>query len=359
MVGADAESLERAALEMRSAADDLESHETWLTSSLNSVSWLGGVAAWFLDGWSGGHRVRIRSTADFIREQADLLQAQAADQRSTSESDGSGGAGGPGPSGPGGSPGETGERPDTVPADDVFSDEYMRDLAERDITGADDPALNEALEELFDDPDPERVDELLDEIAEIRGVDPDDLRASYEEYLSLRDQLGSPPTPVDLDEYPDFLGSTTSLRYGQAVGDALGIDPVFGALLNPTGGLVGPGNDLIGPFGAIEARPGSILANHGTFHDAAGFLYNNFGEGPGYAYIDGDTGDPGNPHSGQVEGIKYWTDVAKDNAVDGVQDWFADRGRDVVDGGRDVLEGGRDVLEGGRDLLEKGWRKLT
>ena len=43
------------------------------------------------------------------------------------------------------------------------------------------------------------------------------------------------------------MGTTAQLRYGQVVGDAFGIDPVFGAMLNPTGGMVGPGNWAVNP----------------------------------------------------------------------------------------------------------------
>lgn len=91
MTGADAQALEQAAAELRTAADELESYSTGLTSVLGSVQWLGPIAGWFLDKWSGTHRVRLTSTAEFVRDMAVTLDANAADQRTTSDGDGGGG----------------------------------------------------------------------------------------------------------------------------------------------------------------------------------------------------------------------------------------------------------------------------
>ncbi len=63
------------------------------------------------------------------------------------------------------------------------------------------------------------------------------------------------------------MGSTSQLRYGKVVGDVFGVDPMFGAMLNPTGGLVGPDNK------ALDGDS-TALGYHGVVHDAAGYLYN-------------------------------------------------------------------------------------
>src|SRR5205807_2681068 len=85
-----------------------------------------------------------------------------------------------------------------------------------------------------------------------------------------------------------------------------GIDPVFGAILNPTGGLPGPGN--------ISTNVGDTIGYHGIAHDAAGYLYNYHNVGPGYDYLGkGDFPASGlgteSPISGQRAGIIYWATV--------------------------------------------------
>jgi hypothetical protein len=130
--------------------------------------------------------------------------------------------------------------------------------------------------------------------------------------LKVRQQrdANNPERPPDLFEYPPsvartlglkpIMGSASQLRSGNIVGDAFGIDPVFGAMLNPTGGLVGPGNCA---FDADDCAVGY----HGAVHDAAGYLFNYHRTGPGYDYLRKDQPrDPGDPLSGQREGIRWW-----------------------------------------------------
>ncbi|MEZ4713863.1 MAG: hypothetical protein R3A44_42155 [Caldilineaceae bacterium] len=144
----------------------------------------------------------------------------------------------------------------------------------------------------------------LNRLADIRGVPREEFRQQYERYLTLRQEAEARNGPVDgISEtmHGDFLGSTASLRYGKVVGDVLGVDPVFGSLLNPTGGLVGPGN--------VGYNPGddSAVGYHGIFHDAAGYLYNYHDTGPGYDYLGQEMGrDTSDPLTGQRSGIRWW-----------------------------------------------------
>lgn len=89
------------------------------------------------------------------------------------------------------------------------------------------------------------------------------------------------------------------MRYGSVVGDAFGIDPTFGAMLNPTGGLIGPGNWAV-------AGGKSAVGYHAVAHDAAGYLYNYHKVGPGYDYLGQEGGDPSSPLTGNRSGIAYW-----------------------------------------------------
>jgi hypothetical protein len=108
-----------------------------------------------------------------------------------------------------------------------------------------------------------------------------------------------------LQTHAEFLGNSSSLRFGQVVGEATGLDPAFAAMLNPTGGMVGPGMDVLAPTDA-----NSPVIWHGIFHDAGGYLLNYQNSGPGYTYLTGKqpaSGQRGaDPLQGQVEGISYW-----------------------------------------------------
>jgi len=187
----------------------------------------------------------------------------------------------------------------------IYSEKYMTEMTKTVVPGSDSPALNDAMEKLMKNPTGPDKDRLLEIVAQERGVPVDQMKAQYEKYLELRAARQDPSiVDIDTNKRPDFLGSTTSLRYGKVVGDALGIDPVFGALLNPTGGLMGPNNGL--PF---QPGPNEPLGFHSVFHDAGGYLKNSHGIGPGYNYLGRENNyDAGNPFTGQVSGIDYWND---------------------------------------------------
>lgn len=101
-----------------------------------------------------------------------------------------------------------------------------------------------------------------------------------------------------------YLGTTQHLRFGHLVGKVLELDPVFGALLSPHGGLVGPGR--LGMH-----LNGGVLGYHGIAHDGGGYLCSQHIVGPGYEYVRTDRDRSGDkcersPLAGQVTGIAFW-----------------------------------------------------
>jgi hypothetical protein len=216
---------------------------------------------------------------------------------------------------------------------DQFSEKYMDSLIGSRYEGGDSRKLAMAMRDLAENPaDPTAA---LREIAEARGRPFSEIEAEYKRFQALREEAIANARRKGIDPPPDlaewihtnpimggFMGTHDQLRYGQVVGDTFGIDPVFGALLNPTGGLVGPGNFAL-PLGE------GALGYHGTFHDAAGYMYNFHDIGPGYDYLrlepQRDTGDP---LTGQRSGIRYW---AKKIYVDPVVDFGQDVGDAIGD----------------------------
>lgn len=186
----------------------------------------------------------------------------------------------------------------------LFTDGYMRGLIGSQFPGAGE-ALGNAMNDLFSDltRPADEVEGILVVIADLRGRPLEDIKAEYgkfQEVMEERDAAGADPVPGLSGAHPSFMGSNTQMRYGSVVGDAFGIDPVFGAMLNPTGGLVGPGNWAI-------AGDDTPVGYHGVVHDAAGYLQTYHGVGPGYDYLGVDPIPTSNPLSGQVAGVAYWT----------------------------------------------------
>ncbi|GAB4552760.1 MAG: hypothetical protein OHK0023_21190 [Anaerolineae bacterium] len=188
------------------------------------------------------------------------------------------------------------------------------------IQGQDTPALARVMSTLNSNPTGAALDDALKELAEIRGVPEERIRADYDRFQQLKqqalnspygrehggiDQLSSGNSFTDFfRQGHDHWGTTDQLRFGQIVGDTFGIDPVFGSLLSPTGGLVGPGDSAL-HFGLGNNQ---AVVVHGAVHDAGGFLHNYFNVGPGYHYVPGVTQilDTSNPLAGQVDGIQFW-----------------------------------------------------
>ena len=110
------------------------------------------------------------------------------------------------------------------------------------------------------------------------------------------------------DSTSQFRGSLDHLIFGKIVGDALGLHPVFGAMLNPTGGICGPDNSNIF-LRALGKIP--MFRRHSIVHDAAGYLRLYHGVGPGYLYFrTGEIRGRGVPTNGHEHVWQYpWTNV--------------------------------------------------
>jgi hypothetical protein len=201
---------------------------------------------------------------------------------------------------------------------DIFNNAYRKKLVDSQFAGANSPAMRQAMVELSKD-EPGNVDKDLQIIATERNRPVEQIKEEYETYRENRaavlDRIahsGNKLEPIDelLPEQSEFMGSNWQLRYGKVVGDNLGIDPVFGAMLNPTGGMVGPGNKGKPPDAWYMPTP---VAYHGAYHDAAGYLYNyqKIDEkkvGTGYNYMQSPLGlSTANPLAGQGTGIAQWT----------------------------------------------------
>lgn len=255
----------------------------------------------------------------------------------------------------------------------IFNETYMENFIGSHFQGENSAELNQLLEDLHrvDPNNTAEVNRLLDRIADIRGVDRATFHTQYQKFLELKQkalEMGGDSPYIDLNRHGDFLGTTVSLRYGAVVGDALGIDPVFGSLLNPTGGLVGPGDD------SYQPSANDAIGYHGVFHDAAGYLYNYQGMGPGYDYLNRDFLSTDNPLSGQVGGISWWTSHSQlevdvlPNLVPDIPyvPRFVERGvSELAEGtlvpivrvGSSLYEGGSDVVDGVKDIFSGDFRE--
>jgi WXG100 family type VII secretion target len=184
----------------------------------------------------------------------------------------------------------------------LFKDEYMDGLVGSRFQGAGGEMRN-AMNDLLKDPDGVELDQTLHRIAELRGRPFSEMKTEYDKFIELRKERNAakadPVSDLNQVAHPWFMGSNTQLRYGEVVGEAFGIDPVFAAMLNPTGGIVGPDN---------KGLPGddTALGYHGVVHDAAGYLYTYHGVGPGYNYLGLEDRDTGDPLTGQRTGIAHW-----------------------------------------------------
>ena len=90
MYGADVDALEAAASQLDQAADQLDRSAGQLTSGLGAVRWLGAVAVSFSDIWNSRHRPGLATTAGFLRDNAQVLRKQAAEQRNASREEAGG-----------------------------------------------------------------------------------------------------------------------------------------------------------------------------------------------------------------------------------------------------------------------------
>lgn len=247
----------------------------------------------------------------------------------------------------------------------VFSETYMENFIGSHNQGENSAELNLLLEELLhanraENGGQAQVGHILDQVAVIRDVNPETFREQYEVFQNLWRNAES-KGDIDLSRHDDYMGSTVSLRYGAVVGDVFGIDPVFGAILNPTGGLVGPGST------SYQPHPNDALGYHGIFHDAGGYLYNIQGHiGPGYDYLNREPFPTGFPGTGQIGGISWWASHLELNINMAMPDipyvpGFVEHGLGItaenvlndirpftyaVEGGMDIADGVGDIFQG-------------
>jgi uncharacterized Zn-binding protein involved in type VI secretion len=240
----------------------------------------------------------------------------------------------------------------------LFSDEYLKSLIGQTWEGADSDALADAMRTLWEhrhDPNHPDVAAALQALADARGRPLSEIQAEWDKFQAVQaeqERIAAEKglKPVEgLNEWlhPDFMGSSSQMRFGQVVGDAFGIDPAFGALLSPSGGLVGMGN------WAADGDD-SALGYHGAVHDAGGYLYNYHDQGPGYDYLGLEGRDTGDSLSGQRAGISYWRDALDDRgtgtrAIDAIGDGVMEG---IVTGGDaigDAYDKTKEVISSGID----------
>ena len=211
------------------------------------------------------------------------------------------------------------------PCNCSFKADYIAKKAKEDVPGENSPYLRIAMNKLWanrDKTDDPEVRKALEVVAKERGQTLPKVEEDWKKYqklLAVQKSTGGankkdPPPKIDEKYHEEFMGSKSQLRFGNVVGACLGIDPVFGALLNPTGGLVGDGNN------SYDGND-SALGYHGAVHDAAGFLRNYHNKGPGYDYLGTDNRDTTSPYSGQRNGIEFWRKTLGDAPTEKQRKW--------------------------------------
>lgn len=176
----------------------------------------------------------------------------------------------------------------------LFMDDYLRGLIGSQFHGAG-IELGNAMNGLMQKPTGDNLDQFIQALANIRDRLAGDMRAEYgrfEEVLAQRDAI-NPDTPPGLSgggAQSSFMGSNAQMRFGSVVGDAFGIDPVFGAMLNPTGGLTGSGLWSV-------ASADTAVGYQSIVHDAAVYLQDYHHIGSGHEYLGLEGGDMPNPFS--------------------------------------------------------------
>ncbi len=199
----------------------------------------------------------------------------------------SGGATGGSSGGGGGAPAGGGAASNpliSTPPSQVFSPANLGNLASSNFQGAGSPELADAMAELAQNPTGAALDAVLAKIAKLRGVPLDKIKKDFEKFLKIRAQAAAnaaakglpPPPPLSEALQGEFAGSLQQLRSGSLLGETFGIDPVFGAMLNPQGGL-GVGTSVPDPNTAVGLNEAAT--------DASTYLQNFHNTGPGASYL--------------------------------------------------------------------------
>lgn len=194
---------------------------------------------------------------------------------------------------------------------DVFTNTYRSSLINTTFAGAGDKKLTAAMVALANKNPPIDLEYQLKIIALSRGRKLEEIKVEYIKFTNYRLEIDDKIVNKSLGKIEilsqankEFMGSNWQLRFGKVVGDYLDIDPVFASLLHPTGGLVGPGNTALFPNNVFVPQ---AVAYHGAYHDAVGFIYQYFGRGSGYNYMESPFGlDTNNPLAGQATGVGRW-----------------------------------------------------
>ncbi len=212
----------------------------------------------------------------------------------------------------------------------VIRMESLPQLVDSNFVGAASTSLKDAMNILYRKPEGSLLNETVSHIESIRGLTVGSGLRQYNlamrkqtegiEYykakmesrgLVYNHEVDNPSPALDMTKHSEFSASNAQLRFGKIVGDVFGIDAVFGSLISPTGGMAGPGNSRL-PF----VEDGGAVATHGALHDAAGYLYNAHGIGPGYDYMNIEPGsDPTNSLAGQTS-MQWWIDLYESNGMD-------------------------------------------
>lgn len=195
--------------------------------------------------------------------------------------------GAPGGGSSGGSSGGGASQANTLVAREpsqVFSEGNLGSMVNANTAGAGSNELRDAMLELANNPTGEELDKVLEKIAKLRGRPLSEIKKEYEKFLKVRAQAAAiaaakglpPPPPLSEVLQGNFMASQQQLNSGGLVGQTFGIDPVFGAMLNPQGGMasgnVVPGANTVAGLNEATSDAGNYLK---TFHNV----------GPGANYL--------------------------------------------------------------------------
>ncbi len=201
----------------------------------------------------------------------------------------------------------------------------LRGLIGIEIQGAS-PELGQAMNSLSQTASGGDVTSILIEISGLRGRPMIEIQIEFDNFQGIQAQQEAAPSDASEAAAPEpeasaggggsgqgFQGSLTQMRFGKVVGDSLGVDPAFGAMLKPNGGLIGPGKFAI-------AGGNTPVGYHAVAHSAAGYLLNSHNLGPGYNYAG--VGSSNSPQAGHLGGIGFWREATGgSSSVGGSSEW--------------------------------------
>jgi WXG100 family type VII secretion target len=230
----------------------------------------------------------------------------------------------------------------------VFGASFLQGLIGIQIQGAG-PQLGQLMGSLSQNPTGDQVTSILIEISDLRGRPLIEIQIEFGTFQDMQAQqaagaaadsaAAAQPEPTaggGGGGGQGFQGSMSQMRYGKVVGDALGVDPVFGAMLNPSGGLIGPGKYAI-------AGGNTPVGYHAVAQSAAGYLHQSHGIGPGLNYTG--QGQSSAPAASHLAGIGYWRGATGGSSpVGGSSGWALGSVAGKVDMAGSVLRGVKSVF---------------